>query len=165
MKKIILIAIALAVAAACIAVVAAALPGESVDENGIESVGVPAEQPEDVSKPDVAARLAELEIKGREHVGRFWYEEKLLKGEIQPIEKRLDMETLKQIVAESESFNDAFEALKKRQPWPDFAGGSGLSIVEYWFDDEGSEKAFIYVEQEQLFYFDAENNRTLLIEH
>lgn len=79
--------------------------------------------------------------------------------------QRLDLKTLKKIIAEAESFEDAFKALKDRQPIPDYVGGSGVSLVEYWFDDKGSEKALIIVECSQIYYYDADEKATLLMGH
>ena len=46
-------------------------------------------------------------------------------------------------VNSSDSFKEIYDKLSASQPYPDFIGGSGVTKVEYWFDDKGKEKIFL----------------------
>lgn len=153
MKKTILWICALIVVASCVAFGVAALTGEHSGKG---------EQPsEDTAKAwydemeldaSTVAKLDELEAKGKLSFGRYWYAEKLLTKETAPLETRLMLEDAKKIVSEAASFEEAKKRFAEWQPWPDFAGGSGVSLVEYWFDDEGKEKILMLLEQGQIYH-------------
>lgn len=97
-------------------------------------------------------QLNEVKDKGAEMVGSFTYQEKVIKGEADPAMARMSLQEVENIVAQSSCFEDVLSSLESRQTYPDFAGGSGVSIIEYWLDAAGNEKILIIVEQAEVYY-------------
>lgn len=96
--------------------------------------------------------LKEIEDKGAEMVGSFIYQEKVIKGEADPAMMRISLQEVESIVAKSNCFEDVLSSLERRQTYPDFVGGSGVSIIEYWLDSAGNEKIVIILEQCEVYY-------------
>lgn len=96
--------------------------------------------------------LKEIEDKGAEMVGSFIYQEKVIKGEADPAMTRMSLQEVENILAQSNCFEDVLSSLESRQTYPDFAGGSGVSIREYWLDATGNEKILIIIEQAEVHY-------------
>lgn len=81
------------------------------------------------------------------------YREMLAIGETKPIEKRMDIDLVKQMAANSDSLDELINMIKERQEYPDYewvsngvktaAGYEQYSIMEYWFDDDGNSKLTI----------------------
>ena len=63
--------------------------------------------------------------------GYFW-QLAVLEGRIDETAPRLTMEDIHRVFAEGLSFREFVEAIRAIQAYPDFAGGSGLSLEEYW---------------------------------
>ncbi|MBQ5339116.1 MAG: dockerin type I repeat-containing protein, partial [Oscillospiraceae bacterium] len=40
--------------------------------------------------------------------------------------------------------------LQETQTYPDYFGGSGMTLIEYWLDDSGTEKVIVILEQQEL---------------
>ena len=97
-------------------------------------------------------KLSELEERGQALVGSYLYQQKVITGEIEELDSRLDLQTVQEIILNHSSFNDMKSALKSKQAYPDFAGGSGVSILEYWLDDAGNEKIILICEQQEIYY-------------
>lgn len=66
----------------------------------------------------------------------------------------MTLEEAKEFVNSSDSFKEIYDKLSASQPYPDFIGGSGVTKVEYWFDDKGKEKILLILEQEDVIYVD-----------
>lgn len=100
-------------------------------------------------------QLRRLREEGREAGGSYLYREQVLLGRIKDGEKRIsdNFEDLKRIVSEYTDFASAMAALEERQPYPDYVGGSGVSLIEYWTDrnNKDGEKLVIIYEQGQIF--------------
>ena len=53
---------------------------------------------------------------------------------------RLTLDTIKQMIAESDSFETLFRKITDVQPYPDYYGGSGFTSVLYCLNDNGTER-------------------------
>lgn len=107
-----------------------------------------------------AEELAAFEKLEESKVGRYIYKEKLLSGEAEPMAERMDKQFVLEIVSGSESYQQIAEALENRQEYPDYVGGSGVTITEYWFDAEGTQKALLVKEQSQVYIVTNEGEET-----
>ena len=107
---------------------------------------------------DPVQRLAELEERDQwGSTNGFFYLEGVLAGEIDPTAPKLDEETARSIIAsygtQPESFEKIMKAFCDVQPFPDWSGGSGFALAEYWFDDMGDEGLFINLTTRSIFYY------------
>ncbi len=112
--------------------------------------------------PEQEAALAQLREQGEREFGAFIRQEKIITGELAADAPRLTRAQMQAIIAESTDFADILARLKAVQPYPDFIGGSGVTNVEYWLDDEGKEQIYLTLEQEDVTYVkeaDAEHDR------
>ena len=64
---------------------------------------------------------------------------------------RMTLAEVKEILAECDDFEEVMDSLEARQT-PDFVGGSGVTLIEYWLDRSGDEKLSIILEQGQVYY-------------
>lgn len=53
---------------------------------------------------------------------------------------RLTLDTVNQMIAESDSFETLFRKITDAQPYPDYYGGSGFTSVLYCLNDNGTER-------------------------
>ena len=120
-----------------------------------------------LSEADREKKLQELRKKGESLVGSFVYQEKVLLGEADPYMKRMDLQEVQQIIANGDSFDDILASFRERQRYPDFVGGSGVTIIEYWFDSSGDEKILIIVQQSEIYhdYMEGETISAELLYH
>lgn len=115
-----------------------------------------------VLTPEQEAALAQLREQGERMFGAYIRQEKIITGELAADAPRLTRVQMQAIIAESTDFADILARLKAVQPYPDFIGGSGVTNVEYWLDDEGMEQIYLTLEQEDVTYVkeaDAEHDR------
>lgn len=106
-------------------------------------------------------KLSELEEKATSLVGCYLYQQKVIVGEIDELDTRLDLQTVQEIISQNPNFNDILCELETKQTYPDFVGGSGVSILEYWFDDLGNEKIIIIYEQQEVYYTVLDNDGSI----
>lgn len=64
---------------------------------------------------------------------------------------RMTLAEAKEIIAECDDFEEVMDSLEARQT-PDFVGGSGVTLIEYWLNRSGDEKISIILEQGQVYY-------------
>ena len=105
--------------------------------------------------------LEELAIKERQLVGKFERERAVLYGEIKADAARLSIDEVKNIIDNSDSFNEIWQKLKEAQPYPDYYGGSGITNIEYWFDDRGEQKIMLIKPQEDILYVNCTEDGTV----
>ena len=58
-----------------------------------------------------------------------------------------------EIIESSGSFAEICRKLHEAQPLVDYIGGSGITRLEYWFDNKGAQKIYLIMEEESIFYF------------
>ena len=75
-------------------------------------------------------------------VGSCPRQEALLMGKINSTERRITLEEVKQAIKETKvgEPQGIFDMIQ----YPDFEGGSGMTWLEYWIDDDGSERIIVY---------------------
>ena len=105
--------------------------------------------------------LEELAIKERQLVGKFERERAVLYGEIKADAARLSLDEVKIIIDNSDSFNEILQKLTEAQPYPDYYGGSGITNIEYWFDNRGEQKIMLIKPQEDILYVNCSENGTV----
>ena len=90
----------------------------------------------------------------KEHImiGEFQRERAVILGELSPDTKRITLNEVIEIIESSSTYDEICKKLHEVQPYADYYGGSGVTLVEYWFDDKGSKKIFLILEQEDVFY-------------
>ena len=82
--------------------------------------------------------------------GRLPYQERIIIGEIDPNAPKLDLATAKDIIAKCNDFEEILSEFDKVQKYPDFVGGSGVSLLEYQLSEY--EKISIIIEQRDIAY-------------
>jgi len=105
-------------------------------------------------------QIEKLREQGRSLVGNFIWQEKIIMGEVQNDSPRLDITIAKKIISGNREFSNILEEFEKAQKYPDFVGGSGVSIIEYWLDGNGGEKILIIVEQEQIYFVSSNDDKS-----
>lgn len=108
----------------------------------------------DALSEEQAKALAELAEKEHGAFGKFERERASILNKIPEDASRMTLEEAKEFVNSSDSFKEIYDKLSASQPYPDFIGGSGVTKVEYWFDDKGKEKILLILEQEDVIYVD-----------
>ena len=101
-----------------------------------------------------AKALVELAEKEHGAFGEFERARASILNKIPEDASRMTLEEAKEFVNSSDSFKEIYDKLSASQPYPDFIGGSGVTKVEYWFDDKGKEKILLILEQEDVIYVD-----------
>lgn len=98
--------------------------------------------------------------KGESHIGLFKRKLQEIMGELPADATRISLPEVKTIVT-NHDFKEAITEIEKTHGVPDFVGGSGVTIKEYWLDDEGNSKIRVIMEQGQI-YFEEGNQVKLL---
>ena len=96
--------------------------------------------------------LKQLKRKGDRLFGEFQREEKVIRGEYPADAPRLDMDTVERITSSADGFADICKEISALQPYPDYIGGSGVQLTEYWFDTTGKEKLLLISPQPEIYY-------------
>lgn len=119
--------------------------------------GKPVILPDDLSY-DPVRRLEEVE--GRTYcafTASFPYLEGVLSGDVDPLAPKLDEATARRIIAsyeqKAENYEKIMEEFAAIQPYPDWDGGSGLALAQYWFDDYGDEGLLIDLTSGHIDYY------------
>lgn len=107
-----------------------------------------------VSQPKDEQQAALDKLAEKEHIlfGEFQRERAVISGELSSDASRLTLDEVNEIIRTSDSYDEICEKLRAVQPYADYFGGSGVSLVEYWFDDKGAQKIVLILEQEDIFY-------------
>lgn len=63
----------------------------------------------------------------------------IITGEIDPNAPKLDLAAARKIIAEHNDFDEIISKFSGIQKYPDFIGGSGHTVVQYWLNDSKSE--------------------------
>ncbi len=67
------------------------------------------------------------------------------------VSERMTLEEVKKIIADNDTYENILNALRERQS-PDYGYGSGVTITEWWLDEEGNKKIINIREQGQIYY-------------
>lgn len=106
-----------------------------------------------VTTDDTQVALEKLKQKENRLFGEFQRERAVLLGELPPDAQRLTLDEAVEIIESSSSFAEICRKLHEAQPLVDYIGGSGITRLEYWFDDKGAQKIYLIMEEESIFYF------------
>ena len=106
--------------------------------------------PDDTISTEQQEQLSALKEKGNHLFGEFIREEKIILGELPPDTARLCFDDVQEILENSTDFQNIYESLLSIAKYPDFVGGSGVTLVEFWLDDYGTEKILLILEQEDV---------------
>jgi hypothetical protein len=106
--------------------------------------------------------LSQLKEKGNRLIGEFQRKEKEIRGEFAENSPRVTMNDIESIISESDTYREITSKLQMIQKYPDFIGGSGVTIVEYWFDDYGYQKLLLILEQEDVIYVKCNNSGKII---
>lgn len=120
-------------------------------DNTFKTIQIPVViAPDDTISTEQQEQLAALKEKGNHLFGEFIREEKIILGELPPDTARLCFDDVQEILENSTNFQDIYESLLSIAKYPDFVGGSGVTLVEFWLDDYGTEKILLILEQEDV---------------
>ena len=119
--------------------------------NPVKTIPIPVViAPDDTMSTEQQEQLAALKEKGSHLFGEFIREEKIILGELPPDTARLCFDDVQEILANNTDFQNIYESLLSIAKYPDFVGGSGVTLVEFWLDDYGTEKILLILEQEDV---------------
>lgn len=120
-------------------------------DNPVKTIPIPVViAPDDTLSSEQQEQLAALKEKGSHLFGEFIREEKIILGELPPDTARLCFDDVQEILANNTDFQNIYESLLSIAKYPDFVGGSGVTLVEFWLDDYGTEKILLILEQEDV---------------
>ena len=120
-------------------------------DNPVKTIPIPVViAPDDTMSTEQQEQLAALKEKGSHLFGEFIREEKIILGELPPDTARLCFDDVQEILANNTDFQNIYESLLSIAKYPDFVGGSGVPLVEFWLDDYGTEKILLILEQEDV---------------
>lgn len=120
-------------------------------DNPVKTIPIPVMiAPDDTLSSEQQEQLAALKEKGSHLFGEFIREEKIILGELPPDTARLCFDDVQEILANNTDFQNIYESLLSIAKYPDFVGGSGVTLVEFWLDDYGTEKILLILEQEDV---------------
>ena len=120
-------------------------------DNPVKTIPIPVViAPDDTMSTEQQEQLAALKEKGSHLFGEFIREEKIILGELPPDTARLCFDDVQEILANNTDFQNIYESLLSIVKYPDFVGGSGVTLVEFWLDDYGTEKILLILEQEDV---------------
>ena len=120
-------------------------------DNPVKTIPIPVViAPDDTLSSEQQEQLSALKEKGSHLFGEFIREEKIILGELPPDTARLCFDDVQEILANNTNFQDIYENLLSIAKYPDFVGGSGVTLVEFWLDDCGTEKILLILEQEDV---------------
>ena len=120
-------------------------------DNPVKTIQIPVViAPDDTLSSEQQEQLSALKEKGSHLFGKFIREEKIILGELPPDTARLCFDDVQEILANNTDFQNIYESLLSIAKYPDFVGGSGVTLVEFWLDDYGTEKILLILEQEDV---------------
>ena len=94
--------------------------------------------------------VEEVEREGDRMVGVYERRIAELKGEISEDAPRITAEEVVQMIGDGMDFQAVFQRLHELYPYPDYNGGSGVSNIEYWLDDSGTDFILLTIESESI---------------
>ena len=127
-------------------------------DSGIRTVTAAVTVTDHTRTDEQKAQLESLKSKEQRLFGEFRRARAVILGTLAADAPRITMEQITSMIAESESFDEIMQKLAAAQPEPDYAGGSGLTLIEYWFDDSGTEKILVTYEKADLIYIRLDEN-------
>lgn len=120
-------------------------------DNPVKTIPIPVViAPDDTLSSEQQEQLSALKEKGSHLFGEFIREEKIILGELPPDTARLCFDDVQEILGNNTDFQDIYKSLLSIAKYPDFVGGSGVTLVEFWLDDCGTEKILLILEQEDV---------------
>lgn len=128
------------------------------NDSGIRTVTALVTVTDHTKTEEQKAALQALKAKEQRLFGEFCRARAVILGKLAADAPRITLEQTGSLLAGSESFGVLMQKLEAAQPYPDYLGGSGLTLIEYWFDDAGKEKILATPEQEDLIYIRLDEN-------
>lgn len=61
--------------------------------------------------------------------------------------RRITWDEVKEILAQKSDFKDQIAEIERIHGTPDFVGGSGVTRMEFWLDDDGKDRITVLLEQ------------------
>ena len=113
------------------------------------------------SSTEQQEQLSELKAKGKLLFGEFPRKEKEILGEIEQDSARVTMEDVSNLLASENDFQQVYNGMLAIAGCPDFIGGSGVTDVEFWLNETGTEKILLILEQKDIIYVDCSEDGTV----
>ena len=104
----------------------------------------------EANKISIMTDAEEVQAEGNRMFGSYVRKLAELKGEIQADSPRLTLEELEGIIAENSDYQYIVNKLNGLYPYPDYIGGSGVTITEYWLDNNGDNRIKIISEEKNI---------------
>lgn len=104
------------------------------------------------NKVSMMTNLEDVHAEGERMFGVYSRKEAELKGEITSDSPRITLDQINEIINESPDYQTVASKLNGIYPYPDYIGGSGVSITEYWINSSGDDKIELIAEQEEVIH-------------
>lgn len=92
----------------------------------------------------------EVVREGDRMIGEYKRRLAQLRGELAADAPRITLAEVMEMVSSGMDFRAVKDRLQERYPYPDYVGGSGVTRIEYWLDDSGTDYIDLIVEQQDL---------------
>jgi hypothetical protein len=106
--------------------------------------------------------LKELAQKEKVLFGEFSRARAVIMKELSADAPYLTLDEVKNAISDSDSYQELCQKLSSMQTYPDFIGGSGVTLTEYWLDENGNKKILLILEQEEAYYVDCSEDGTVV---
>ena len=92
----------------------------------------------------------EVVREGDRMIGEYKRRLAQLRGELAADAPRITLAEVMEMVSSGMDFRAVKDRLQELYPYPDYVGGSGVTRIEYWLDDSGTDYIDLIVEQQDL---------------
>lgn len=92
----------------------------------------------------------EVRREGDRMIGEYQRRLAQLRGELAADAPRITLAEVTELVSSGMDFRAVYVRLHELYPYPDYIGGSGVTNIEYWLDDSGTDYISLILEQEDL---------------
>jgi hypothetical protein len=96
--------------------------------------------------------VQEVKHKGDIMFGTYERKEAELNGECSANANRITVEEVEEMIHDGMDYGMIESKLAEIQPFADFIGGSGVTMIEYWLDETGNDKILLIREQENIIH-------------
>ncbi len=92
----------------------------------------------------------EVEREGLRMVGEYKRRLAQLRGELAGDAPRITLDEVMQMIGSGMDYRSVAVRLAELYPYPDYYGGSGISMTQYWLDDSGNDYILLIHEQQEI---------------
>lgn len=104
--------------------------------------------------------IDEIKCLGKKMVGNYLRREAEIEGKISLDASRVNISEVNEWINNNYDYKQICSKLQEKYVFPDYVGGSGITITEYWLDDNGDEKIMLINQNQEILHVTDANNTT-----